>query len=389
MPDERLRILVIDDDGDLTASVAAVLSSSGYEVLTATTGEQGLELAFTDHPHLILLDVSMPGMDGHQVCRELQFGYTKDIPVVFLTARTELVHMMEANRSGASAYVTKPFRNEHLLRTISDVLRDSSVYHDDITGLPTLANVQVEVQRMLFDHGQLGVIYVNVGGVQALEQLQGFEVVDDVYRVVGQGLQEARGELIRGEDFVSISSLGDAFLIILSPSRHTGFISEEDLLMIKQRLEKDLLDAPRERAEEPPARQGRPLRRLVAAHAVAQDPLQTRAARRHRARHSVNRGGARRDPLPPSRGVGVGHIRGAPDLRVPADRQPQELHGDRLRTAVTRTSRERVAPSGRALRHRTQRRPRHGAGQSSAGARRRGPARSCRMAACASSTRSR
>ncbi len=241
MPDERLRILVIDDDDDLTASVAAVLSANGYEVLTATNGEQGLELAFTGHPHLILLDVTMPGMDGHQVCRELQFGYTKDIPVVFLTARTELAHMMEANRSGASAYVTKPFRSDHLLRTISDVLRDASVYRDDITGLPTLANVQVEVQRMLSDHGQLGIIYVSVGGVQALEQLQGFEVVDDVYRVVGQGLQQARGDLIRGEDFISISSLGDAFLIVLSPSRHTGFITEEDLLMVKQRLEKDLL----------------------------------------------------------------------------------------------------------------------------------------------------
>ena len=241
MPDERLRVLVIDDDDDLTVSVAAVLSANGYEVFTANSGEQGLELAFTGHPHVILLDVTMPGMDGHQVCRELQFGYTKDIPVVFLTARTELSHMMEANRSGASAYVTKPFKPDHLLRTISDVLRDTSVYHDDITGLPTLANVQVDVQRMLFDHGQLGVIYVNVGGVQALEQLQGFEVVDDVFRVVGQGLEHARGELIRGEDFISISSLGDAFLIILSPSRDTGYVSEDDLLVVKQRLEKDLL----------------------------------------------------------------------------------------------------------------------------------------------------
>ena len=242
MPDERLRILVVDDDCDLTRSVAAVLTANGYEVLTATNGEEGLELAFTGHPHLILLDVTMPGMDGHQVCRELQFGYTKDIPVVFLTARTELTHMMEASRSGASAYITKPFKTDHLLRTIADALRDASVYHDDITGLPTLANVQVEVQRMLSDHGQLGIIYVNIGGVQALEQLQGFEVVDDVYRVVGQGLQQARGELIRDEDFISISSLGDAFLIVLSPSRHTRFIAEEDLLVVKQRLEKDLLD---------------------------------------------------------------------------------------------------------------------------------------------------
>ena len=76
MPDERLRILVIDDDVDLTATVAAVLEANGYEVFTATNGEQGLELAFTRHPHLVLLDVTMPGMDGHQVCRELQNSAT-------------------------------------------------------------------------------------------------------------------------------------------------------------------------------------------------------------------------------------------------------------------------------------------------------------------------
>jgi EAL domain-containing protein (putative c-di-GMP-specific phosphodiesterase class I)/CheY-like chemotaxis protein len=241
MADERLRILVIDDDADLTASVGAVLEAGGYEVFTAGGGEQGLEMAFTRHPHLILLDVTMPGMDGHRVCRELQFGYTKDIPVVFLTARTELTHMVEANRSGASAYVTKPFRTEHLLQTIRDVLRDSSVYRDEVTGLPTLAGVQLEVQRMLFDHGQLGIVYVSLDGVQALEQQQGFEVVDDVYRVVGSALEQARGELLRGDDFVSISSLGDAFLIVLSPSRERSFVTENDLLLVKQRLEEKLL----------------------------------------------------------------------------------------------------------------------------------------------------
>ena len=82
---------------------------------------------------------------------------------------------------------------------------------------------------MLFDHGQLGLVYVSLSGIQTLEQLQGFEVVDDVYRVVGECLEQARGDLIRDEDFVSVSSLGDAFLIVLSPSRDSGFVAEEDL----------------------------------------------------------------------------------------------------------------------------------------------------------------
>ncbi|MEI6448554.1 MAG: EAL domain-containing protein [Actinomycetes bacterium] len=241
MSGEKIRILVIDDDVDLTRTVCDALESQGYEAVAANSGEQGLELAYTRHPHLILLDVMMPGMDGYQVCRELQFGYTKDIPVVFLTARTELANMMEANRSGASAYVTKPFRAERLLQTVRDVLRDASVYYDEITGLPTLAHVQVEVQRRLFDHNQLGILYITVDGVHALESQQGFEAVDEVFRVIGKRLSETKGRLIRNEDFVSISSLGNAFLVILAPARDHGFVNEDDLRLVKRRLQEHLL----------------------------------------------------------------------------------------------------------------------------------------------------
>ncbi len=241
MAEEPIRILVIDDEPDLTETVKGVLEAQGYEVLTANSGERGLEIAYTEHPHLVLLDVMMPGMDGYQVCRELQFGYTKDIPVVFLTAKTELSHMMEASRSGASAFVTKPFRTEHLVQTVREVLRDASVYYDEITGLPTLANVQIEVQRLLADHSQLGIIYVSLEGIHALEELEGFEVVDEVFRIVGTRLSDSRGELLRSEDYVAISSLGNAFLIILSPSREQGFVSDADLAAIKARIESRLL----------------------------------------------------------------------------------------------------------------------------------------------------
>ncbi len=241
MSEERTTILVVDDEPDMTETVKGVLESQGYDVLTANSGEQGLEIAFTRHPHLVLLDVMMPGMDGYQVCRELQFGYTKDIPVVFLTAKTELTHMMEASRSGASAFITKPFRTDHLLQTVRDVLRDASVYYDEITGLPTLANVQVEVQHLLADHSQLGVIYVSLESINALEELEGFEVVDEVFRVVGRRLMDSRGDMLRSEDLVSISSLGNAFLIVLSPSREQGYVSDADLVAIKERIESELL----------------------------------------------------------------------------------------------------------------------------------------------------
>ncbi len=241
MASERIRILVIDDDRELTDTVRGMLEAQGYEVLTANDGERGLELAYTERPHLVLLDLMMPVMDGYQVCRELQFGYTKDIPIVILTAKTDLPDMMEANRCGAAAFVTKPFRVDHLLTTVRSVLRDASVYYDEITGLPTLANVQVEMQRVLADHPQLGIVYVSLDGIHALERIQGFEVVDDVFRVIGQRLLAARGDLLRSDDYVSVSSLGNAFLIVLSPAREGQTIHDRDLVVIKRRLEEQLL----------------------------------------------------------------------------------------------------------------------------------------------------
>ncbi len=125
---------------------------------------------------------------------------------------------------------------------MSDLLRDASVFHDDITGLPTLSKVQVEVQRRLFDHSQLGILYVTLDGVHPLEQIQGFEVVDDVFRVIARRLTEARGVLLRDEDFVSVSSLGNGFLIVLSPPRDRGVLADEHLVSVKRRLERDLID---------------------------------------------------------------------------------------------------------------------------------------------------
>ena len=242
MAAESIRNIVIDDDAELTTAVRAALETEGYDVFVANSGKVGLEIAYTRHPHLILLDAMMPGMDGYEVCRELQFGYTKDIPVVFLTGRTELTDMVAASRSGASGYITKPFRTEEVLGSVSDLLRDASVFHDDITGLPTLSKVQVEVQRRLFDHSQLGILYVTLDGVHPLEQIQGFEVVDDVFRVIARRLTEARGVLLRDEDFVSVSSLGNGFLIVLSPPRDRGVLADEHLVSVKRRLERDLID---------------------------------------------------------------------------------------------------------------------------------------------------
>ncbi len=249
MSGERTRILVIDDDAELARIVGAALEAEGYECIVASSARVGLELAHSRHPHLILLDVGMPDMGGRQVCRELQFGHSKDIPVVLLGTRQELHDAIAVRGAVASGRITKPLRPEHLTRLVRDLLRDALVFYDDITLLPTPAQVQAEVQRRFVQNAHLGMLYVTLEGIGALEQTQGFEVVDDVFRTVARRLIGARGSLLREDDLISVATMGNGFLILLSPSRDNGTLTEDHVFAVKRRLEQQLVEGLEEELE--------------------------------------------------------------------------------------------------------------------------------------------
>jgi CheY-like chemotaxis protein len=116
-------VLVIDDESQTRELVAAVLGSSGYEVRGAEGGVNGLTLADTEPPDVVLLDVQMPGMNGYEVCRVLRQGpKTRRIPVVMLTASDDPHLNREAYAAGAQACVPKPFRKEGLIAVIEAAL---------------------------------------------------------------------------------------------------------------------------------------------------------------------------------------------------------------------------------------------------------------------------
>ena len=120
----RKRVLVIDDDAQASALVAASLESKGSEVRGATGGVNGLTLADAEPPDVILLDLEMPGMDGYEVCRILRQGpKTGSIPVVMLTASDDPHLNREAYAAGAQACVPKPFRKDSLIAVIEAALR--------------------------------------------------------------------------------------------------------------------------------------------------------------------------------------------------------------------------------------------------------------------------
>jgi DNA-binding response OmpR family regulator len=114
-------ILIVDDDELLRRSLAFNLERSGYRVSTAGDAEDGLGLARRDRPDLVLLDISLPGMDGLAALRQFQ-GYVA-APVIFLTARRRELDQVVGLELGADDYVTKPFDFDVLLARIKAVLR--------------------------------------------------------------------------------------------------------------------------------------------------------------------------------------------------------------------------------------------------------------------------
>lgn len=116
-------ILVIDDEADILETVTFMLQARNYLVISALSGNEGIERAKKDHPDLIFLDIMMPGMDGYEVCMKLKSDRaTKNIPVVMLTAKGESEAVLKAHSLGANDYVVKPFSLPTLLSKLRKFL---------------------------------------------------------------------------------------------------------------------------------------------------------------------------------------------------------------------------------------------------------------------------
>ena len=118
------RILLIDDEDDILEFIRYNLEKSGYEVYTARNGAEGLQQAATHHPHLILLDVMMPVMDGIETCRALRSAPSlKDTMIVFLSALGEEEQQIAGFGAGADDYIPKPIKPKLLLSRIQAILK--------------------------------------------------------------------------------------------------------------------------------------------------------------------------------------------------------------------------------------------------------------------------
>jgi DNA-binding response OmpR family regulator len=117
------KILVIDDEETTVQLLTMLLERRGYEVIKAFRAEDGLRKAYRTHPDLVLLDIMMPDMDGWEICKRLRD--LSDVPIIFLTARTEVKDVVRGLELGADDYIVKPYDNDELVARIKAHLRRS------------------------------------------------------------------------------------------------------------------------------------------------------------------------------------------------------------------------------------------------------------------------
>lgn len=117
------KVLIVDDEADIIEILKFVLEAQGYECITATDGESGLNLAREIRPDLIILDVMMPKINGYKISRLLKYDSKyKDIPILMVTARSQEEDKIIGEETGADEYITKPFQVDYVVEKVKSYL---------------------------------------------------------------------------------------------------------------------------------------------------------------------------------------------------------------------------------------------------------------------------
>jgi diguanylate cyclase (GGDEF)-like protein len=229
--------LLIDDDPAIRSSLSTLLRSAGYQVATAQSGPAGIALAEEFRPRIILLDVSMPDMDGYAVCRQLKSQLsTADIPVVFVTALEATADTLTAVfDAGADDFLAKPVNKVHLLARLRVILRQGALRdayrrlatQDALTTLTNRRQIFLSITESLMrsrkDRSGTVLILADIDHFKRVNDRYGHDFGDEVLLTFSRILKRCMSAQclagrIGGEEFV---------LLLLNASREEGLLLAE------------------------------------------------------------------------------------------------------------------------------------------------------------------
>jgi PleD family two-component response regulator len=216
----KRRILVVEDDPDIGNMLQTYFESQGFEISLAARGQDALSLTRHSLPHLIVLDIMLPDMDGYEVCRQLRSSSrTGHIPILFLTQRDERRDRIAGLELGADDYITKPFDIEELrLRVMNAMSRaEQESLTDPRTGLPTSRPIQTRLEEIIAHKGW-SMLTCRLMDFDAYRSAYGDTACDDFLRFAADLILETVDELGAADDFIGYSG-GDSFVVVTEEAR--------------------------------------------------------------------------------------------------------------------------------------------------------------------------
>ncbi len=225
----KRRILVVEDDFDISNMLRIYFTGQGYEVQVAPRGGDALTTTRKQLPNLIVLDIMLPDMNGYDVCRELrETTRTSHIPIIFLTQKDERSDKITGLELGADDYITKPFDIEELKLRVQNAINaaDRNRQINPISNLPTGALIEDHLRGLMQANKPWTYIDLKINHFDPFTEVYQFVARDEVIRFMALLVNEVLEELGSPEDFIGHPS--DENFVIISHS--------PDAEKIKQRL---------------------------------------------------------------------------------------------------------------------------------------------------------
>jgi two-component system alkaline phosphatase synthesis response regulator PhoP len=215
-------ILVVEDEVSIASFVALYLRNAGYEVETAATGQEALDMVGDSPPTLIVLDLMLPDVDGIEVCRRIRTA--SDVPILMLTARDEDVDKIIGLEVGADDYMTKPFNPRELVARVKSILRRATserrlpesavIHHGELVVDAGRREVRVGDQEVQLAPKEFDLLWelLDHGGLvltrdQLLERVWGYTFAGDT-RTVDVHVRQLRRKLGDASPIVTVWGVG-------------------------------------------------------------------------------------------------------------------------------------------------------------------------------------
>ena len=211
----KARLLIVEDDFDIQNMLRIYFTGQNYEVDTAGRGSEALDKTRQNLPHLIVLDIMFPDIDGFEVCRILRtHTRTSHVPIIFLTQKDERSDKLQGLELGADDYITKPFDIEELKLRVQRAIQraEQQSLTDPRSGLPSGRLIEEQLRRIIRQE-DWALMDVRINHYEPFKEVYGFVAGDDVLRFTAMLMGEVVDDVGTPQDFIGHAG-GDNFIII-------------------------------------------------------------------------------------------------------------------------------------------------------------------------------